>query len=476
MKILLLILLSVSYVASANVDKEIVEHLKKNTPTLIYEIKGFKLDPLLQEKSKNIYINRLYFKPIFNIDARGDKMSSTIIKSHVKLSSDFGIQLKLRDDIKFGDGSSIQAKDIEATIKRLMLSNKNQLNFIRGSEKLNQIEDKIEGLQVVSNREIKILYKEPIKSPFGWLTSWELGIVKSDFVNSDGSINGTPPPSGKWSIESQNENLVTLRSSDKTISILEIKPNELIHYAKYVQSNHLMIVDTGLLSRETLEELNGLDRFDQVGSRMVYITIKPKESIFQDKRLRQFVAHEVRNYIRDTGYKPQGSIVPKIEKEFWPLEKLKETVPEFSPQERQILLKKIKSRPIELRNISSLCYDRVKNTLEKLGASIKFGKNPDIDCFASGIPRGEAEAGLNNFLIYGKVPLLKPYLADDNLQSILHSGLERSQKINQINKYLFKESVIAVINHGGIAHFTSKKTNINKHMEKVISIEEFFFN
>ena len=478
-RLFLLLTISLGFATSltASVDKDMIAHLKKNSPTLIYKIKDFELDPLLQGKDKNIYLNRLYFSTALKFDKESNTVPTHIIKMTRKLNNEIGVKLQLNKDAKFGDGSSIRPIDIAVSIKRLMLQNKKDLEFIKGSEKITSINDEIEGLKIQTPDTLIIYYKEPLSHDFEWLANPELGIVKSEFVNLDGSLNGNPPNSGEWSITEQKDNILTLKSGNKILSLAEVDNDHLSNYIGYIGSNHLILTLTDIISQKYLDELDkNLNRFDLAGCRLIFLGIDPKISKFSNKRTRQFIAQEARKNIKKNGKIPEGSIVPVVEREYLPLSYLDKLVPEFQESEKKSILEDLKKTSIKMRGFKSFCTRNLKNTFESLGLTVEISDTPEIECTTGGIPRGEALPTMQSFLSFGKIPFFKPFVSNKELQDLLNSDLASSKKINQINKHLFQDATFSVLQHGSVVHYTTKRTNIKKHLDKVVSIEEFFYD
>ena len=215
-----ILLLSSTPLLASGINKEISSHLKRNIPTLITtKLKGYTLDPLEFENASNTYLIPILYATPVKKNVTGKRDSD--ILSKFKHSSKYeNVTLKIKKGAKFSDGSLITSLDIATTIKRATLAGPEKFNFIIGYNKLKSVKGNITGIKIISPESLEILFNDPVAKPIGWLTELNLGVVKSTFVNEDGSLKGTSPFSTKWKIEKNTDSIIILKSGDEYLSIV----------------------------------------------------------------------------------------------------------------------------------------------------------------------------------------------------------------------------------------------------------------
>ena len=90
------------------------------------------------------------------------------------------IDIKLRDNAKFSDGSSITTQDVAKSFKRSILLGVPHVdikNLWLGAEKLKSIDDQIEGIKVLSDNRLQLKLVHPTKEILFYLTITDLAIL-----------------------------------------------------------------------------------------------------------------------------------------------------------------------------------------------------------------------------------------------------------------------------------------------------------
>ncbi|MDD5658512.1 MAG: ABC transporter substrate-binding protein [Actinomycetota bacterium] len=117
------------------------------------------LNPFLEENSSMNYINSMILKGLWSLDENGCYEPELIEENNMDLSekniNENSVIIRLRNDIKWEDGTLITANDVKATIDSVT-ADKSVLRFRDDF-------DKIGGVEIVNEKEVKVDFKEHIK-------------------------------------------------------------------------------------------------------------------------------------------------------------------------------------------------------------------------------------------------------------------------------------------------------------------------
>ncbi|MFK7822753.1 MAG: hypothetical protein AB8G05_01250 [Oligoflexales bacterium] len=473
-----------------SIDQRIISHLEKNTPTLIIEsFDGFDLDPLYSEYGKNVYISGLVSEPPLRLELNGD-LSSRILNYFHKFKNK--VVFTVSKDAKFNDGSIITAADVAMTIKRYArtVPTHATLSALEGFDKWLENEHPLlhefQGIKIESDNLILTFVHENV-SPFMWAADHPVGVVPEKQIDklTGEIIGGTPLSSGGFWIKDASYPIVQL-TGKSDISIVGINPNEWHQYAKYFSSNHVATTDSGYFTHDNYKKLvdysNIVEEFTHPNNRFQFIYLVDSKPPFDNQRVRQFFASEIRRTIELEGDMPQGSIITKITAGYEPLSELNRSFPPFSESEKKEILAYLKQHEITPTFKAKDNFIAILNkTAERLDLKIgnKNNETFNVSCFYSGV---DAAVPVKNYVDL-LTPMLKPIgfkvaLNDPRLQELVskisvHNPSARS--IRDMNRYLFEKSVITGIKHNHIVHYVSKDTNIIKRKHWIFSAEDYFF-
>ncbi|MFK7826867.1 MAG: hypothetical protein AB8G05_22175 [Oligoflexales bacterium] len=490
MKTISLILLIIANTAFS-IDQRIIDHLKKNTPTLIIEtFDGFNLDPLYSEYGKNVYISGLVSEPPLRLKLNGE-LSSRILNYFHKFKNK--VVFTVSKDAKFNDDSLITANDVAMTIKRYARSVPTHatLSFLVGIDKWLEkeypLQHEFEGIKVEGDNVVLTFVNENI-SPFMWAADHPVGIVPEKQIDklTGEIIGGTPLSSGGFWIKDGSYPIVQM-TGKSDISIVGINPNEWHLYAKYISSNHVATTDSGYFTHDNYKKLLNyghlVEDFTHPNNRFQFIYLVDSKPPFDNKRVRQFFTSEIRRTIEMEGDTPQGSIITKITAGYEPLCELNRSLTEpFSDNERREIVDYLKQYEIvptfkAKENFIALLNKTAKRLDLRIG-----NKNNDtfnVSCFYSGVDAAVPVKHYIDLLTPSPEPTsFKVALNDPMLQELvsqISADNPSAESIREMNRYLFDKSVIAGIKHNHIVHYVSKDTNIIKRKHWIFSAEDYFF-
>ena len=79
------------------------------------------LNPLVSSDSDVFYISQLVYSSLFRLDENLN-IEPDLVKSYKTSPSEGSVSIKLRQDVKFSDGSSLTAADVSYTVNRIPVS------------------------------------------------------------------------------------------------------------------------------------------------------------------------------------------------------------------------------------------------------------------------------------------------------------------------------------------------------------------
>jgi ABC-type transport system substrate-binding protein len=123
------------------------------------------------------------------------------------------ITFELHEGLKFSNGDSLTAKDVELSFKKIILKGAAHLSFknlLKGADKLKSIDENVEGIKVLDKNKISLYFNEFSDSLLYLFTLPDSGIVHKSQLNKDLEITNWKVTSGPFYISDKKEKELTL--------------------------------------------------------------------------------------------------------------------------------------------------------------------------------------------------------------------------------------------------------------------------
>lgn len=492
-------------------DTEIAGLLKQNTPTVIITHKipttdaELQFDPLRWGLVTPIsWILRLLYTGFLTRD-RDSFLTSELLEKFSFDDVRNEINLELKDNIFFHDGSRIEVADFIMTLKRAALLKpsfglaKNMVG-IREWKKLPQpLRHPLAGLTQPegSARKIRIRLAEKMINPLELLRSPLLMLVPHRCVDlkSGELLQKTPPFSGKYNLSEVSPTSLTFRANrpgmrgiPDTLRILYIPTTHLIRYLDDYQENHLILTDHLFVPSGHLRIIRQkLNVRTQAESRFMALHFNSDRLPFQDKRIRQYFAREFRKTLQNFFGHADGSMMTRIMPGYVPLTELNQLIEPFSTEEEAKILITLRQHP-PIYSLRPNDYSGGETfrfffdlTLKRLGLPPQkasgeeapkdqgppqpFRGKPDISWIYVGLDTNADSLPSSLAFFFGdkSYGFFDRSKGDPLLQRMASTldarqGIAKNiQQIKEMNRHLFTQSEFAVVANYAYVYFFHKK-------------------
>ncbi|MGN0659830.1 MAG: ABC transporter substrate-binding protein [Emergencia sp.] len=303
-------------------DEEVIEYREMNTVYFAMdEIET--LDPLSSQDSDVYYISKLIYSSLFDLD-ENLSLKKDVVSSFETSKGNGSVKIKLRDDVRFSDGSRLTAEDVRFTVNQILRLGEDSPYY--------EYVSRIASVQVKGTYSLVITFEDPSDAA---LDNLIFPIVSSDSYETGSNRN---PGSGPYRY-----------SSFDTLKALKLKPNG--YYFGGEPSNRvtfkivkdkskvtgLMTTDavTAFVSTSTDADVDAEDKNLKAeritSSEMEYLAFNFDNKILSDERIRRAVAMSIDvqtiiddNYggsavASDTVYFP-GFLGTENQGDAWPLD------------------------------------------------------------------------------------------------------------------------------------------------------------
>lgn len=272
---------------------------------------GDTLDPAKVYFTREYLIVKNLTANLIQIGAN-DEYENDLAESFQFSEDQLTIDIQLKKEARFSDGSPITSQDVAKSLKRAILLGTPHVNtraFFSGAEKLTSIDDQIEGIRVLSDKRLQIKLTQPTKEILFFLTLADLSILHktqyeknhlrvSDWegitagayrvsytkegdlmlVANRFSHNFKPEMPQKITLEGDRRKLpipITRQLRDKTLDLGRIDPHEY-----FDQMNQI-------------ESVKGFDIIAGENAFIVYITLNPLSHRFRQLEDRQWIQKKI---------------------------------------------------------------------------------------------------------------------------------------------------------------------------------------
>ena len=242
------------------------------------------------------------------------------LAEHVKFSDDkLTIDIKLKDDAKFSDGSTILAQDVAQSFKRSILWGVPHIdlkNLWIGADHLKSMDEDMPGIKVLSDKELRLTLVKPTKEILFFLTITDLAILhKSQYEKKHLKVSDWEKvTSGSYRIGYTNEGKIMLISNKNSHNFKENMPQRVV-FSGYKNANVVRqleekSLDFGMLTLSeyfpNVDRVEASKDFDVVSNKtdgVVHIILNAASGLFQKIENRQWIQKKmIENYKVDKKY------------------------------------------------------------------------------------------------------------------------------------------------------------------------------
>lgn len=442
-------------------------------------------DPLEADYSNNLHASQMIHRSLLEVSA-DNTLTSGVLKTFTYNPSTSEIELVVNNQATFSDGSSITAKDIEMTIKRMGARRPKfpVLRHIVGignwAAKVDPLNHPLEGIEVDGDI-VRIRLAKKINNPLFRFALPLYGVVKHQCLDlKSNKLQADCPTSGFYK-------LVTAKDDRLTFEVNKIYSQnslpgkiDLRYWGRPLTGQDLESLKEGSFVAFTEEygldgnqisqqESLGFHRLQQPYSRISAFLLNPNVDLFSKVECRQIFSDELRHNLEET--MPQGlmesSVFNQIVPGYLTSSDLKKTRP--LKTQAQDCRKMMKGKMLKWMPLSShtnnVAFDSaLEKTAKSLGIQIvrlpetsrkerfdAFVNNQlDVLMLATGFwpfdPVGDIQMlftpGLHQQLLHSS--------SDNELQKMLEN-LEFEEnpapRLAEINRYLYREAKFNVYAH-----------------------------
>ncbi len=295
----------------------------------------------VQTTSANYMIPMNVFDRLFEIQLNDDgttELVPSLVKEYTVSEDGLTYQFTLRDDVKFSDGTTLTASDVEFTLVRLLALdtsvNTDFASCILGADELIEQEgysydDKVEGIEVTDDTHLTVTLAYPfagflyeLATPAGCIYSQAAVEAAGDDYGNDytAAIGSGPYVITGWTRDSGmtlglNENYWGDEPSVKSVDIQIVPDASTINMM--FQNGELDILDCDNLDSSVVESTYKTAYADQIVSAnrlaTTYLIMNENDQYLSDVNVRKAVQLAIdRQSILDTVYSGDGSLCDGI--------------------------------------------------------------------------------------------------------------------------------------------------------------------
>lgn len=243
------------------------------------------LNPLSSEDSDTFYISQLLFSSLFRLDETLN-IETDLVSEYTANAAEGKVNIKLRKNAGFSDGSSLTAQDVSYTVS--------SIKSIGESSPYYSYAEKIESVQINGDYSLTVYFKDPADAA---LDNLIFPIVSSASYDADSDRSAA---SGQYCIGGYDQN-----------AYLNLKPNKHYYGEKAQNKVRFKVVDdkskvfglmtmeavTASVSRDSDADTGAEDRNLKVtkisSGEMEYLGFNFKNKYLSQKEVRQAVAKAI---------------------------------------------------------------------------------------------------------------------------------------------------------------------------------------
>ena len=244
------------------------------------------INPLLSNNKEVLNVDKIIFEPLMTID-KEYKLQKCLATECSKTNSTTYI-IKIDNDKKWHDGSSLIAKDIQFTIEKLK---EGESVYYYNVEKINDVE-------VIDSETIKITLDEEV--PFFEYNLTFPILPNNYYIGEDfNSSEKKPIGTGMYQIETITDSNITLKKNENWWNLKNVNPNiETIQIRLYSEIgelyNNFKMGNTDIFTsaNNNLEQYIGTIGYVQnayKGREFDYLAFNCEDDVLSDKAVRQAI-------------------------------------------------------------------------------------------------------------------------------------------------------------------------------------------
>lgn len=473
--------------------------LSENKPTIILPRKPGNLspDPVEGEHPWNAWLMHFIYAKIIRVDTNNNLMSD-VLEDFKYQADKKEITLKIKKNLNFQNGKNIVIDDIILSILRTALKCPlhpltSQITGVRQwSVRKEPLKSLPAGIVKSGPDSVVITLNQPVSNPLGKLALNTFFLIPHGSVEtSQGRLTDKyPSGSGPFQMSVISPSHIELTSKNhKTLNLLFIPPTKFIRYIDHLQSRHTIIADQIHIPKD---HLNIIQKKFKVNStpefRLLALKLNPRTEPFTSLRVRQFFSSEFRKTIEEFFGQSDGSLFSKLMPGYISQTELSSQIPAFEKDERLKILETLRKNPPvfsqlkdETIGLESFQYflrltlkrleireqpTQVSTNLKEVHQSWKKGQL-SIGWILSGLPGDDLTDSIqllmskNMCYQFGDVkedPLLKKSTLE-----FLNQQDEKLKvdKLKEINRYLYKQSVLSVMTNYSYITIAHKNDQLN---------------
>lgn len=494
----LFFLLTSSFLALSEAENDIPTVINADFPEMTVNF-----DPIFSNYVSNYYFFHLIYEVPIRVDTIGQYRSS-LLENFRYFSHSQTLQLCLKQNRFFSDGAQITLDDLAFSVMRVMFFYPFLVNIreIKGLNKWRSLTFPLENLPEALTLDHKknclnIAYEKEQLNPFYFFTVSHHGIIPKKVVNIKTGLLLEPsqraPFSGPYSLSYLSEDELLLqkregvaRKSDPlNIRINVVTPDKIGPFLK--KSNKNMVIAVGKLSLSPEDRKYLEDHFrgtvpTEAGAEGVLFNIS-KNSLFADKRLRQFFAEQIRLSVEEIGGRPSKSFFGLLQPGYESSFELKKLIPEFTSEEKDYFLKKIRTHPPSagfystgyfFQKVYEKTAERLKIEKRKIQCSSRselsekfISGTLDMRAFQILMEGFNVSEGTRMIFSPGYVPFLLHLHHNQDLQEAIKKFSDNNVltgndfTLKQFNRILFEDAAFAIFRNFGREYYVRKESKLN---------------
>ena len=485
--------------------------MKEKQPTYVIANAAlpYSFDPLEDLNLNNSRIIRMIHARIVESDAKG-RFHSKILESYNYHESINTLILRVKENIKYTDGSFLKPEDVALSIKRNALLRPHlpgvsQLQGLSGWLKnAHPLLAEFPAIKIEKNK-IFIKFESNLESPMDKFIAC-FGVIPSSAVDmKTGKLKSqgltVPPSAGDYKIV-ESKLSSGIRLSEPTFIKLERtdddknKPEVVwlaymspTNIGKYLEDYHdNVVICTHEIDIEPYKLKDFMKHFKaHVAPRIMYsfLILNPQSKTFKDQRVRQYFAKKYRENMIKKGYSVEGSQPTREMLGYLPLETLEKSINPFTYDEEKGILNHLRKNPpiwMKSENIVFEPFSEIFNaTCNDLSIPLKdtmvskfskeyqeLWKNGELSIRLGYSTLGPADpTGGIKTVFSGIHSFLKSVTDDPQLQELVKE-LKYYDKETHIKliKYLFVDSKYAVVSNYSRVYFTTDKPTVQSSFRR----------
>lgn len=266
------------------------------------------------------------------VEVNGNSGYRNELAKEVKFSEDkMEIDITLKNAV-FSDGSPITAKDVEMSLKRAIIKgtpHANIKNLWVGSDKLTSIDQNIDGLQVLSDKKLKLKLTHPTKEILFFMSLIDLAVLHKTQYEKDTIhlSDWEKVTSGPYHVSYTESGVLKLVANPKSNNFDKSIPSE-VTFESYKGDDVInrlkdKSLDFGVITfndylqnMETVESVTDFDIVSNKTDGIVHINLNSNSKIFKKDENRRWVQKKILEaYKIDKKY---GSVASKAKQFFLP--------------------------------------------------------------------------------------------------------------------------------------------------------------